>query len=49
MLRDWQKQGVNGDQIWPWLTHAVEQLPIKQKEVFELNYFMENLKERKPD
>ncbi|MDB4347437.1 sigma-70 family RNA polymerase sigma factor [Bacteroidia bacterium] len=41
VIREISQPGLDGEQIWEWLTQAVENLPDKQRNVFELKYFMD--------
>ena len=41
VIKEFNTQGIDGAKIWDWLTQAVELLPTKQKQVFELKYFMD--------
>lgn len=41
VIREISQPGLDGEQIWQWLTQAVENLPDKQKNVFEMKYFMD--------
>jgi len=41
VIKEISQPGLDGEQIWIWLTAAVENLPEKQRNVFELKYFMD--------